>query len=137
MAESFGFDPEVVKTAGLQDLLFGSVVKIAEQITGNVASGYESETGAEATNVGEQAAHHANLAAQAATEVIQALDQDDTLTAVQQLSTAKNAIEVAQQHAARISNPVVHQQIQEASGLVAHAASAAEQHALGGVVGGE
>jgi fumarylacetoacetate (FAA) hydrolase family protein len=49
IAESFGYDPEVMKTASLQDVLYDTITKVAEQVTGNTAVGGASSVHAERT----------------------------------------------------------------------------------------
>lgn len=125
IAESFGHNPEVSKTASLQDMLLDTVVKIAEQVTGNTAVGGASAVHAETLQIAESAAHHANLAVQSASDAVQSLHQGDEHTAAQQFATAANAIEQAQRFAARVQVPEVHQHVAECANIVNSAAGAA------------
>lgn len=125
IAESFGYDPEVMKTASLQDVLYDTITKVAEQVTGNTAVGGASSVHAETLQIAESAAHHANLAVRSASDAVQALHQGDEHTAAQQFATAANAIEVAQRFAARVEVPEVHQHVAECADIVNQAASMA------------
>ena len=125
IAESFGQSPEVLKTASLQDMLFETVVKIAEQVTGNTAVGGASAVHAETLQIAESAAHHANLAVQSASDAVQSIQQGDEHSAAQMFATAANAIETAQRFASRVNVPEVHQHVSECAQVVNQATSMA------------
>jgi hypothetical protein len=136
IAESFGYDPEVTKTASLQEIMYDAMlsvaeqVKVAEQVTGNTFNGAVSTQKAEEVQIQELAAHHANLAAQSASDAVQSLQQGDEHTAAQAMNTAANAIEVAKQLAGRIpANAAVANHVNEASSIVSEAANMAAAHA--------
>lgn len=135
IAESFGYDPEVTKTASLQDIMYDALysvaeqVKVAEQVVGTTANAAIASQKAEEVQIQEAAAHHANLAAQSASDAVQSLQQGDEHTAAQAMSTAANAIEVAKQLAARIpGNDAVANHVNEASSIVSEAANMAAAH---------
>ena len=126
IAQSFGYDPEVMKTASISDVMFDAMYKVAEQVGGTAAQNAVSTAHAEELQIGESAAHHANLAAASAADAIQSLAQGDHHSATQLLATAGNAIDVAKQFAERVpGNPAVAQQVNEASAIVAEAANQA------------
>lgn len=129
IAESFGYDPEVMKVASLQDVMLDSMIKISEQVNGTQASASAATTLAEQGQVDESAAHHANIAVRAATDAVQSLGQGDQHTAAQMLNSAAASVQAAQHHASRTNNPAVHQMVAEASQTVAEASAIAEQHA--------
>lgn len=130
IAESFGYDPEVMKTASLQDVMYDAMYKVAEQITGTTVNAAVATQKAEEVQIGELAAHHANLAAQSASDAVQSLQQGDEHTAAQAMNTAANAIEVAKQLAGRVpANPAVANHVNEAASIVSEAANMAAAHA--------
>ncbi|MDD2231243.1 MAG: hypothetical protein PHY48_17810 [Candidatus Cloacimonetes bacterium] len=130
LAQSFGYDAEVMKTASLQDVMLDSMYKVAEQVTGQTAVGLSSTAQAEELQISESAAHHANLAAQAASDAVQALATDDQHTATQMMATAAGSIQTAQQFASRIpNNAAVANHVGEASAIVSEAADIAAAHA--------
>lgn len=136
IAESFGYSPEVAKTASLQDIMVDALysvaeqVKVAEQVVGTTANAAIATQKAEEVQIQETAAHHANLAAQSASDAVQSLQQGDHHTATQMMSTAATAIETAKQMAARIpANAAVAQHVNEASAIVTEAANIAAAHA--------
>lgn len=129
IAESFGYDPEVMKVASLQDVMFDSVLKIAEQVNGTQASAAQSTTLAEQGQVDESAAHHANIAVRCATDAVQSLGQGDHHTAAQMLESAASNIQSATHHASRTANPAVHQLVNEAAAAVSEASSIAASQA--------
>ena len=126
IAESFGYNPEVCKTASLQDVMFDALYKVAEQVGGTTANANVSTTLAEESQIGETAAAHANLAAASAADAVQSLAQGDEHTATQALATAGQAIETAKELASRIpANAAVAQHVNDASAIVSEAASIA------------
>lgn len=136
IAESFGYDPEVTKTASLQDIMYDAIyrvaeqVKVAEQVTGTTANAAVASQHAEELQIQETAAHQANLAAQSSSDAVQSLQQGDEHTAAQAMNTAAAAIESAKQMAARIPyNAAVAQLVAEASAIVAEAANIVAAHA--------
>lgn len=136
IATSFGYDPEVTKTASLQDIMYDALytvaeqVKVAEQVVGTTANAAIASQKAEEVQIQELAAHHANLAAQSASDAVQSLQQGDEHTAAQAMNTAANAIEVAKQLSGRIpGNAAVVQHVTEASAIVSDAANMAAAHA--------
>ena len=132
IAGSFGYDPEVMKTASLSDVMYDAMYKVAEQVGGTSAQNAMSSALAEEQQIGESAAHHANLAAASASDAIQSLTQGDEHTATQLLATAGNAIEVAKDFAGRIpANAAVANHVNEANAIVAEAADIAAAHAQG------
>ena len=132
LAESFGYDSSVLKTASMQDVMYDSLCKIAEQVSGNTAQKAVSDQLAEEQQIGEAAAHHANLAAASATDAIQSLNAGDEHTATQMLATAGNAIEVAKNFASRVpGNAAVAQHVNEAAAVVSQAANDAAAHVQG------
>ena len=128
LAESFGYDPEVMKTASLQDVMTDAMYKVAEQVTGTTANAAIATQQAEELQITELAAHHANLAAQSASDAVQSLQQGDEHTATQAMSTAANAIEVAKNLASRVQSPEINNHVNEAAKIVAEAASMAAAH---------
>lgn len=130
LAQSFGYDPEVMKTASMTDVIFDAMTKVAEQVGGTAAQNAVSTAHAEELQISESAAHHANLAAASAADAIQSLAQGDEHSATQLLATAGGAIEVAKNFASRIpGNAAVAQQVNEANSIVAAAANQAAAHA--------
>ena len=126
ITESFGYSPEVCKTASLQDIMYDAMYKVAEQVGGTAAQSNVSTTLAEEAQIGETAAHHANLAAASAADAVQSLAQGDEHTATQALATAGQAIETAKELASRIpANAAVAQHVNDASAIVSEAASIA------------
>lgn len=126
IAESFGYNPEVCKTASLQDVMFDALYKVAEQVGGTTANANISTALAEEAQIGETAAAHANLAAASAADAVQSLAQGDEHTATQALATAGQAIETAKELSSRIpANAAVAQHVNDASAIVSEAASIA------------
>ena len=130
LAQSFGYDPEVVKQASLSDILDDAILsKYADQLAGSAANA-PSTVLAEEQQIGEAAAHHATLAAASAADAVQSLHQGDEHTAVQQLATAGDSIANAKELAARVpANAAVAQHVEEAAAIVAQAADIAQQSA--------
>lgn len=131
LAQSFGYDPEVVKQASLSDILDDAILsKYADQLAGSAANA-PSTVLAEQQQIGEAAAHHATLAAASAADAVQSLHQGDEHTAVQQLATAGDSIANAKQLAARVpENAAVAQHVSEAAAIVAQAADIAQQSSI-------
>lgn len=131
LAQSFGYDPEVVKQASLSDILDDAILsKYADQLAGSAANA-PSTVLAEQQQIGEAAAHHATLAAASAADAVQSLHQGDEHTAVQQLATAGDSIANAKQLAARVpENAAVAQHVGEAAAIVAQAADIAQQSSI-------
>lgn len=130
ISESFGYDPEVLKTASISDVMLDAMYKVAEQVGGTAAESAVSTAKAEEQQIGEAAAHHANLAAASASDAIQSLSQGDAHSATQLLATAGNAIEVAKNFASRVpANQAVAAHVNEAAAVVAQAADIAASQA--------
>lgn len=131
MAASLGFDPEdaYVKTAAISDMLDTAV----EYSLMKIAEVYSSQTGGEnlvttqmaaADQVVEQGKANAMLAAQAAQDAIASADMGDANTAAQSITTAGQNITLAQQALVEVPDPELQAQVQEASQIVAEAATA-------------
>lgn len=129
LATSFGYDPEVMKTASIQDVMYDALYKVAEHVNGTQGNAAVAAQNAEEVQLSEAVAHHANLAATSASDAVQSLQQGDNHTATQQMNTSVGAIQVAQQLAARIpNNAAVANHVNEAAAIVedAHAAVSAQ-----------
>jgi hypothetical protein len=129
IAESFGYDPEVMKVASIQDLLFDSIIKVAEQVTGTTVSAASATEHAENLQISESAAHHANAAATAAADAVQSLQQGDEHTCAQMMASATSHLQSAKQFAARVGIPEVHNHVNEAAQIVGEAADVVGQAA--------
>lgn len=120
-AEFLGYEGSVVKQASFQDLLIDSMIKVADQVSGNTAQGFESTNEAASLQADESAAHHANMAARSAMGALEAAQQGDGHTAGQLVQSAQSFLEQAKGHAAETNNPAVIDHIDEAEEVVAHA----------------
>ena len=123
LQDFFGGNAE--KTASFQNLMADSLVKAAEQVSGTAGYSAVAADQAEHLQLQEVAVHHANTAAQAASDAIQSMADGDEHTAAQQMGVAASNISSAKHFSQRVQAPEVHAHIEQAAAIVAQAAQAA------------
>ena len=129
ICESFGYDPGVLKTASITDVIDDAVacsfVKIAEQISGQTGgANLESTALAEAGQLASEGKSHATIAIQAANDAVASVDQGDPNTAAKSMEAAANSLAAAKQIAEIVPDPELANQVAEASQEVGTAAQA-------------
>lgn len=92
-------------------------------------SGQQAANEAEDDQIAQLAAHHAELAGNAAKDAVDALGRGDEHTATQQFQTAAKSIETAKVLGAKTQNADAHAKIQAAAAIVAQSASSAQAKA--------
>lgn len=127
-----GFGGGLAKSASLQDMMYYTMAKVAEDKAGMPATKAVANQQAEQKQIDELAAHHATTAAQAAVDAVQSAQSGDEHTATQMMSSAASAISTAKNIVARSASPEVHAHVEECAGVVAQAADMAVAHAAGG-----
>lgn len=134
---AFGYDPtaEAVKTASIQDLMYDTMYKIAEDVAMNVNSGLPasavaSKEQAHQDQVADMTVHYATMAARASNDAINSLQQGDEHTAIMQFTTAADMIGKAKSLAAQCEHQEVHAHVEQAAAVVAQASEHA--HAMAG-----
>lgn len=134
---AFGYDPtaEAVKTATIQDLMYDTMYKIAEDVAMNVnnglpASAVASKEQAHQDQIADLTVHYATMAARAANDAVNSLQQGDEHTAIMQFTSAADMIGKAKSLAVQCEHPEVHDHVEQAAAVVAQASEHA--HALAG-----
>ena len=135
ICESFGYDPGVLKTASISDVIDDAVacsfMKIAEQISGQTGGAELQSTAlAEAGQLVSEGKSHATMAVQAANDAVASVSQGDANTATKSMEAAANSLATAKQIAEVVPDPELANQVQIASQEVGNAAQAVASTAV-------